>query len=58
MGIKKLSYRQAKKGMAEQYGINFSKKILSDMGICPENREVQIDYDKGKKIIRIRPINK
>ena len=42
MNIKKLSYRQAKKGMAEQYGINFSKKILSDMGICPKNREEKL----------------
>lgn len=56
MKVKKLSYRQAKKGIAEQYGINLSKKMLLDMGICPERRNVQVDYDKGRKIIKIRAI--
>lgn len=54
MNIKKLSYRQAKKGIAEQYGINLSKKIITDMGISSENREIQIEYDKKEKIIKIK----
>lgn len=50
---KKLTYRKPRNGVAEQYGINLSKKILNDMGIYPNNREVQVEYDRKKKIIKI-----
>lgn len=52
--IKKLTYRKAKKGIAEQYGMNLPKKILNDMGIVPEKREIQLEYDEKRKIIKIR----
>ena len=52
MSTKKLSYRQAKKGIAEQYGINLSKKMLNEMNISPVNREVEVKFnDKLKAII-------
>lgn len=52
--IKKLSYRKAKKGVSEQYGVNISKEFISELGITPENREVQIIYDIQNKEIIIR----
>ena len=51
---KKLTYRKPRNGVAEQYGINLSKKMLNDMGVFPDNREVQVEYDREKKIIKIR----
>ena len=51
---KKLTYRKPRNGVAEQYGINLSKKMLNDMGVFPDNREVQIEYDREKKVIKIR----
>ena len=51
---KKLTYRKPRNGVAEQYGINLSKKMLNDMGVFPDNREVQVEYDKEKKVIKIR----
>lgn len=53
MSIKKLSYRQAKKGIAEQYGINFPKKILNEMNISPINREVEVKFNSKLKAIII-----
>lgn len=55
---KKLTYRKSRKGVAEQYGINLSKKMLNDMGVFPDNREVQVEYDKEKKIIKIKKTEK
>ncbi len=50
--IKKLSYRNSSKGIAEQYGINLSKKMLNEMNISPVNREVEVKFnDKLKAII-------
>lgn len=51
---KRLSYRKAKKGIAEQYGINLPKKALDDMGVSPANREVKIIYDEKNKVIKIK----
>lgn len=36
---KNLTYRSSSKGVAEQYGISLSKKMLTDMGITPANRK-------------------
>ena len=50
--IKKLSYRNSSKGIAEQYGISLSKKMLNEMNISPVNREVEVKFnDKLKAII-------
>ena len=51
---KKLTYRKPRNGVAEQYGINLSKKMLNDMGVFPDNREVQVEYDREKKVIKIK----
>lgn len=55
---KKLTYRKPRNGVAEQYGINLSKKMLNDMGVFPDNREVQVEYDREKKVIKIRKEDK
>ena len=50
--IKKLSYRNSSKGIAEQYGISLYKKMLNEMNISPVNREVEVKFnDKLKAII-------
>lgn len=54
---KRLSYRKAKYKTAEQYGISINKKIIEDMGITENNREVDIHYDKSKNQIIIKKIN-
>lgn len=50
---RKLSLRQAKKNIAEQYYVNISMRFIKDMGITPEDREVEIKYDEDKKAIII-----
>ena len=52
--VKKLSYRKARKGVSEQYGVNISKEFINELGITPENREVQIIYDIQNKEIIIK----
>ena len=54
---KRLSYRKAKYKTSEQYGISINKKIIEDMGITENNREVDIHYDKSKNQIIIKKIN-
>lgn len=54
---KRLSYRKAKYKTAEQYGISINKKMIEDMGITENNREVDIHYDKSKNQIIIKKIN-
>ena len=50
---KRLSYRKAKKGIAEQYSININQDIIRSLGITENNRTVDIDYNiKTKEIIR------
>ena len=51
---KRLSYRKAKYKTAEQYGISINKKMIEDMGITENNREVDIHYDKSKNQIIIK----
>ena len=55
--MKRLSYRKAKYKTAEQYGISINKKMIEDMGITENNREVDIHYDKSKNQIIIKKIN-
>ena len=50
---KNLTYRSSSKGVAEQYGISLSKKMLTDMGITPANRNVLVNYDEKTKTITI-----
>lgn len=50
---KNLTYRSSSKGVAEQYGISLSKKMLTDMGITPANRKVLVNYDEKTKTITI-----
>lgn len=50
---KNLTYRSFSKGVAEQYGISLSKKMLTDMGITPANRKVLVNYDEKTKTITI-----
>ena len=54
---KRLSYRKAKYKTAEQYGISINKKMIEDMGITENNREVDIHYDKSKNQITIKKVN-
>ena len=54
---KRLSYRKAKYKTTEQYGISINKKMIEDMGITENNREVDIHYDKSKNQIIIKKIN-
>ena len=28
--------------------------MLNDMGVFPDNREVQVEYDREKKVIKIK----
>lgn len=51
---KRLSYRKAKKGIAEQYSINISQDIIRSLGITENNREVEIDYNNKTKEIIIK----
>lgn len=50
---RKLSLRQARKNVAEQYYVNISMKFIKDMRITPKDREVEIKYDEDKKAIII-----
>ncbi|MCI7186675.1 MAG: hypothetical protein MR995_00740 [Fusobacterium mortiferum] len=50
---KKLTYRSSSKGIAEQYGISLSKKMLNEMDITPTSREVNIKFDSKHKAIII-----
>lgn len=50
----RMMYRKAKKGVAEQYGVNISKKIIEKMQITDTDREVEVTYDEKEKVIKIR----
>ena len=54
---KRLSYRRAKKGIAEQYSININKDIIRSLGITEDNRTVDIDYNNKTKEIIIKKIH-
>ena len=51
---KRLSYRKAKKGIAEQYSININQDIIRSLGITPNDRRVEIFYDRVTKRLIIR----
>lgn len=51
---KTLVYRKPRKGVAEQYGINIPKKFIREMEITAEERKIEINYDKEKRVIEIR----
>lgn len=51
---KTLMYRKARKGAAEQYGVNIPKKFIEEMKITSEERKVELNYDEEKKVIEIR----
>lgn len=49
---KRLSYRKAKSGTAEQYNISINQSIIRNLGITEKNRLVELVYnDKTKEII-------
>ena len=54
---KRLSYRKAEYTTAEQYGISINIKMIEDMGITENDREVDIQYDKSKNQITIKKVN-
>lgn len=51
---RKLSYRKAKKGVAEQYGISLTKAMLKVLDITKDSREVIISIDSENKSIIIK----
>lgn len=52
--IKKLSYRNPKKGIAEQYNISINQNIIKEMNITPDNRLVEIKYNRETNSIIIK----
>lgn len=52
--IKKLSYRSPKKGISEQYNISINQNIIKEMNITPDNRLVEIKYNRETKSIIIK----
>ncbi|MGY0394562.1 hypothetical protein [Fusobacterium sp. SYSU M8A802] len=50
----KMIYRKARKGVAEQYGVNISKKIIEKMQITNADREIEVIYDDTEKVIKIK----
>lgn len=53
---KRLSYRKAKKDIAERYSININQDIIRNLGITKDNRTVDIEYDIKTKEIIIKKI--
>lgn len=53
---KRLSYRKAKKGIAEQYGISINQDIIRSLGITESDRTVELYYDRAYKRIVIRKV--
>ena len=51
---RKLSYRKAKKGVAEQYGISLTKEMIKALDITEDSREVIISIDSENKSIIIK----
>ena len=51
---KKLSYRRARKGVAEQYNVSINQDIIRSLGITPNDRRVEIFYDRTTKRLIIR----
>ena len=55
---KRLSYRRAKKGIAEQYSISINQDIIRSLGISPDSRRVEMFYDRVNKRLIIRKSEK
>ena len=51
---KRLSYRKARKGVAEQYNVSINQDIIRSLGITPNDRRVEIFYDRVTKRLIIR----
>lgn len=51
---KRLSYRKARKGIAEQYNVSINQEIIRSLGITPNDRKVQMFYDRASKRLIIR----
>ena len=51
---KRLSYRRARKGVAEQYNVSINQDIIRSLGITPNDRRVEIFYDRTTKRLIIR----
>lgn len=51
---RKLSYRKAKKGVAEQYGISLTKDMIKALNITKDSREIIISIDSENKSIIIK----
>lgn len=55
---KRLSYRKAKKGIAEQYSISINQDIIRNLGISPDSRRVEMFYDRVNKRLIIKKSEK
>ncbi|WP_177161948.1 hypothetical protein [uncultured Fusobacterium sp.] len=51
---KKLSYRKARKGVAEQYSVSINQEMIRSLGITSTDREVDLFYDRALKRIVIK----
>lgn len=51
---KKLSYRKARKGVAEQYSVSINQEMIRSLGITSTDREVDLFYDRVLKRIVIK----
>lgn len=53
---KRLSYRRAKKGIAEQYNISINQDIVRSLGITENNRTIDLYYDRATRRVIIRKV--
>lgn len=53
---KRLSYRKARKGVAEQYNVTINQDIIRSLGISSTDRTVDLYYDRATKRIIIRKV--
>ena len=55
---KKLSYRKARKGVAEQYNVSINQDIIRSLGITQNDRTVELFYDRFTNRLIIRKSEK
>lgn len=55
---KKLSYRKARKGVAEQYNVSINQEIIRSLGITQNDRTVELFYDRFTNRLIIRKSEK
>ena len=55
---KRLAYRKAKKGVAEQYNVSINQDIIRSLGISPDSRRVEMFYDRVNKRLIIKKSEK